>query len=91
MGMVSVQKSARNRLLAVNDRGYVVGEQHHRAKLSDHEVDLVLALLADGMSERLVAEKFEIARRTVRDIKAGRIRSQVPTDWRGADKRQRQR
>lgn len=50
--MTSVQKSAKSRMLAVNDRGYVIGEQHHRAKLSDHEVDLVLALLADGMSER---------------------------------------
>lgn len=86
--MTTVQNRAKNRMLAVNDRGYVIGEQHHRAKLSDHEVDLVLALLADGMSERQVAEKMEIGRRTVRDIKAGRIRSQTPVAWRGADKRQ---
>lgn len=32
-------------LLAVNDRGYVIGEQHPRAKLSDKQVDQVLALL----------------------------------------------
>ncbi len=85
--MVSVGKRAKNRLLAVNDRGYVIGEQHHRAKLTDHEVDLVLELLDDGMSERLVAEKMEISRRTVRDIKAGRIRAQTPYRYLGADKR----
>jgi len=54
-------------------------------------VDLVLELLAGGMSERVVAEKFEISRRTVRDIKRGAIRGQVPTDWRGADKRRARR
>ena len=26
--MTSVQKSAKSRMLAVNDRGYVIGEQH---------------------------------------------------------------
>lgn len=32
-------------LLAVNDRGYVIGEQHQRAKLTDRQVDLVRDLL----------------------------------------------
>lgn len=85
--MVSIQKGAKRRMLAVNERGYVVGEQHHRAKLTDHEVTLVLELLDGGMSERLVAEKMEISRRTVRDYKAARTRAQTPYRWLGADKR----
>lgn len=79
--MVSVQK-ARKRVIAVNEKGYRLGEDHHRAKLTDHEVGLVLELLDEGMSERLVAEKMEISRRTVRDIKAGRIRCQTPAAYR---------
>lgn len=35
------------RRVAVNDRGAVVGQDHWRAKLTDHEVDLVRALLAE--------------------------------------------
>ena len=84
--VVGVSQRAKARLLlAVNDRGYVVGAQHHRAKLTDHDVDLILALLAEGMAQKLVAEKFECSRRTVRDIASGRIRSQLVTAW--ADKR----
>jgi len=79
--MVSVQKSAKRRLLAVNEKGYRLGEDHHRAKLTNHEVDLVLELLASGMSERLVAEKMEISRRTVRDYKAAKTRAQAPAEY----------
>ena len=87
--MVGVNQRAKNRLLAVNDRGYVVGEQHHRAKLDDHDVELILALRAEGMPQKLVAEKFEVSRRTVRDIESGKTRAQVPTAW--ADKPRRGR
>lgn len=79
--MVSVSKSAKKRMLAVNDRGYVIGEQHHRAKLTDHEVDLVLQLLDEGVSERVVAAKFEVSRRTIRDYKRGSLRSQIASGW----------
>lgn len=90
--MVGVSQRAKARLLlAVNDRGYVIGEQHHRARLTDHDIDLILALRAEGMSQRVVAEKMECSRRTVRDVETGRIRSQTASAWRaprnGADKR----
>ena len=71
--MVSLR--TRKKSLAVNERGYVVGEQHHRAKLTDHEVDLVLELVDQGVPPGVVARKFEISRRTVRDYVEGRIRS----------------
>lgn len=75
--MVSLR--TRKKSLAVNDRGYVIGEQHHRAKLSDHEVDLVLELIDEGIPPGEVARKFDISRRTVRDYIAGRYRSQTIT------------
>lgn len=79
--MVSVQKNAKRRLLAVNDRGFRIGEDHHRAKLTNHEVDLTLELLDAGLSERQVAEKMEMSRRWVRDIKSGRRRCQSAADF----------
>lgn len=33
--------------VAVNDRGAVVGQDHWRAKLTDHEVELIRMLLAE--------------------------------------------
>lgn len=35
------------RRVAVNDRGRVVGEDHWRAKLTDHEVELIKQLLTE--------------------------------------------
>lgn len=84
--MVSVQNLRKRKLLAVNDQGRRIGETHWRAKLTDHEVGLVLDLLDAGMSERLVAEKMEISRRTVRDYKAAKTRAQTPYRFIGADK-----
>lgn len=95
-----------HRLLAVNDSGYVIGEQHPRAKLTDRQVDAIL----DALEERArlvrlmkaagakpgeikaavrlaqigfvhLAQRYGCSRRTVRDIGAGNIRSQVPTRW----------
>jgi len=72
----------RNALIPVNSRGYRIGEQHHRAKLSDHDIELIHELLDGGMTQRLVAQKFDCSRRTVRDIAAGKLRSQTPDGYR---------
>lgn len=75
------------RLVAVNDRGRRVGEDHHRAKLTDDEVELIreLAHPSDGaepMPHRTIAEKFEISRGTVADIVSFRRRASYPVGWR---------
>ena len=100
--MVSVQKNAKKRALALNAKGRRIGEDHHRAKLTNHDVDLIhdlldardmlvetymglgmprrkvqLALSKAQLSERWIADKFEISRRTVRDIRSGRKRAQT--------------
>ncbi len=67
----------RRRPVAVNDKGHVVGEGHHRAILSDHDVDLIWELRAAGVSRAAIAEKFEVSIYTVREILLGRRRAQI--------------
>lgn len=70
------------RIVAVNEKGNRIGEDHQRAKLTDREVELIRQLLADGLGYRQVAKKFEVSRELVRDIAKGRRRSQTPVAWR---------
>jgi|GEM_PF-2538808 len=91
--MVKIARSGRG-LIPVTNRGYVLGEHHHRAKLTDDDVRLILALRAEGVPQKIVAEKFDCSRRTVRDIEAGRKRSGTPDryrDERTAKSRERDR
>lgn len=70
------------KLVAVNLAGYRVGESHHRAKLSDADVYLILELRDAGLSYAAIAAKWDegvvLSKSTVRDICLGKIRSQVP-------------
>jgi len=72
--------------IGVNEAGYRVGESHHRAKLSDADIELVLYLREAGLTHRAIAEKFDdgvtISKTTVRDICSGRIRAQAPYAYR---------
>lgn len=51
-----------------------VGEDHPRADLTSHEVDLVRELHDGGMGYRAIARKFEVSKACVRDIIKGRRR-----------------
>lgn len=62
--------------IALNENGRRIGEHHPRAKLLDREVDLVLDLLASGLSYAQVAEKFEVSKSCVAHIATGRRRGQ---------------
>lgn len=70
----------RKRSVSVNDHGHVVGEDHHRSRLSDHDIDLIRDLRADGMTYQAIAIKFEIDKGLVRDYCKGRRRSQLAVD-----------
>lgn len=48
--------------------GWRVGETHHRAKLTDHDVELIRVLHEDGLSCAEIARKFYCARTTVSSI-----------------------
>lgn len=72
------------RMIGVNEAGLRVGQYHQRAKLSDAAVELIRRLHEDGVSYRVIAEKFDIAKSTVQDICNYRRRAQPPVKWRSA-------
>lgn len=64
------------RTIALNENGRRIGESHPRAKLLDHEVDQVLALLEAGLSYSRIAEKFDVSKSCIAHIATGRRRGQ---------------
>ena len=68
--------------IAVNDIGRRVGDSHHNAKLTDHEVELLRAMHGEGWGYRRLAAKFEVSKSLARDIVKGKRRCQVATAWR---------
>jgi len=74
--------------IAVNERGYRVGESHHRAKLTDADIETILYLREAGLSCAQIAGKFDadlrVSKSTVRDVCSGRIRGQAATAFRKA-------
>lgn len=66
----------KDRLVAVNSDGRRIGEDHPRAVLSDHEVELLWSLRALGWGYKRIARKLECPRGTVRHIIKGRQRCQ---------------
>jgi hypothetical protein len=71
------------RFIPVNDRGYRIGQYHHRAKLTEVQIDRIFEMRDEGMSYRAIAEQIAplvaggIARETVRDVCRGLIRGQM--------------
>lgn len=55
-------------------KGLRRGENHPKAILTDHEVELVRRLRTDGMSFAKIAAKFDIGKSTVVDMCAYRTR-----------------
>lgn len=53
------------KVIGVNDKGLRVGQYHQRAKLSDAAVEQIRRLREDGLSYRVIAEKFEISKMMV--------------------------
>lgn len=52
-------------IVQIGEYGRRVGESHGRAKLTDHEIDLIRKLKEEGMSAAMIAEKMEINKRYV--------------------------
>lgn len=77
IGMVGTNISAKYRTFAVNEKGLRVGEDHPRASLANHEVDLLLELRADGMSYGALAKKFDVSKSCAAKICRGENRAQV--------------
>ena len=67
--------------IGVNERGQRVSEGHHDARLTDHEVDLLLQLHDEGWGYRRLARHFEISPSAARKICKGMTRCQRPARW----------
>lgn len=72
---------AESYLVAVNDAGRRIGDSHHNAKLTDHEVDLVLRMYDEGWGYKKLSAKFEVSRALIRGIVKGEKRSQTVAGW----------
>jgi len=73
--------------VAVNEAGYRIGEDHQNAKLTNHEVELILELREQCLSYAEIAAKFDISKSTVRDICTGKRRCQCAFRWKRMAKR----
>ncbi len=72
----------KKRTVAVNERGYRVGQDHQAAVLTDAEVDLVRELRElHGWTYAALAGKFEVSKSTIQDICTYRRRGQRPAGW----------
>lgn len=80
--MVSVQKTAKKRLVAVSDKGHLVGESHGRALLSRHDVEIVHELRAQGLSLGRIAKAMEVSKGCIQHILAGRTWQCAVVTWR---------
>lgn len=68
--------------IAINERGNRVGDSHHNAKLTNHEIDLLLSMHESGdFGYRKLAKMFELNKSTVRYYVKGRYRSQTPAKY----------
>jgi len=79
--MVGINKSAKKRMVAVNERGHVVGQDHPRAVLTNHDVDLVFELREQGLSIGNIAKAMEVSKGCIAHILAGRTRGHVVARW----------
>ena len=67
--------------IGVSEKGRVVGEDHPRAKLTNHDVDLICELHDAGVGYGEIARKFDISKGSVRDFVKGRRRNQYPVRY----------
>lgn len=63
--------------VAFNENGRRVGEKHHKARLTDAQVDQCFDLSEQGWGSRRIAKHLDSPRSTVQDILACRTRSQI--------------
>ncbi len=69
-------------IVGVNEKGVRVGEDHQRATLTDHDVELMRELReAEGIGYKRLAKMFDTSVRTVRDIVNYKRRITRPTAW----------
>lgn len=69
------------RTIGINELGRRIGQDHHNAVLTNHDVELLLTMHEGGIGYGRLAAKFEVSKSHVRDIVKGRRRGQTPSAW----------
>lgn len=69
-------------LVAINDRGRVIGEDHQRARFSDREIDLMRTLYERGAGPSEIARAFDTTKRYVMKVVNYEVRAQTPAGYR---------
>ena len=66
-----------SRLIAVNDKGMRIGEDHQRARYTDRDIELVFMLKSEDKSVREIAGFIGMSKSQVWNILSGRHRCQL--------------
>ena len=66
------------RTVLVNDSGRVIGEDHHRAKLTNAQVHQIHEMRDAGASYKEIAQALVVSKTTVHDVLVCRTRAQTP-------------
>ena len=65
-------------LVGVNHRGFPVGQYHHRARLTDEQVDMIRTMAEEhGRSRRWISMKLRIPYKTIEKICRYERRAQI--------------
>ena len=84
--MLMDRKPKRPVFVAVNERGFRIGETHHNAKLSDALVDQIRDLFEyEGLRVGEICEKLGLAKTTVVKIIRYERRVSTPDRWKKID------
>lgn len=68
--------------IAVNERGYRVGESHHNSRIPDAIVQQIRELHEEHhIGYRRLAKQFNLKRAFVQKVCTYAIRSQIPARW----------
>lgn len=70
------------RVVGVSDAGVRVGQDHPRARLTDADLALLLALRAQGMGYNELAAKFEVPKSSVAAWCKARRRVMIAVEFR---------
>ena len=87
--MSAVLDMARPKLLPRDENGRIIGEAHHRARLTNHEVDLIRELREEHrMTYAQLAAMYSVPKSTIQMICSYKRRASTATQWRPVKKRE---
>lgn len=69
------------RLVAINEKGVRLGEDHQNAKLTNEEVERIRKLHQEGLGYKVLATKFEVSKWTIGRICRYERRAETPHAW----------